>query len=135
MGIPETFRIDPFGRYGLWVSTLFVPAVWLAWPHYALLLGLALSILVFVTILLTVGTVTVDDHGIVLFRVNKATWQEITAVKRTSFLGLPYLYIFRAKGFRWRLPLYIRRIDAFKAALLSKAPTGHPLRSYAEGNI
>jgi hypothetical protein len=131
----DTFRIDLFGRYRAWIAALFAPLFWLAWPNYSMLLVPTVGIVLFIAMLLLVGTITVSDWGLVLFRVNKASWGEITAVKRTSFLGLPYLFVFRTKGFRWWLPLYIRRIEAFKAALLAKAPSGHPLRNYAEGNI
>jgi hypothetical protein len=131
----DTFRIDLFGRYGAWMAALFAPLLWLAWPHFSMLLVVAVGIFMFVALLLLVGTIEVSDRGLVLYRVNRVTWSEITAVKRTSFLGLPYLFVFRTRGFRWSLPLYIRRVDAFKAALLSRAPLGHPLRNYAEGDI
>jgi hypothetical protein len=114
---------------------MFTPLAWLAWPHQVALLFVAAYLIGFVAFGLLICTISVSDSGIVLCRVNRARWQDIAAVTRTSFLGLPYLFVFRTRGFRWWAPLYLRHPQQFRASLISRAPSGHPLREYAEGKI
>jgi hypothetical protein len=52
-----------------------------------------------------------------------------------SFFGLPYLKVQRKKGIKWRIPLYLRKPEEFRRALVAKAPVGNPLREYAESDI
>jgi hypothetical protein len=131
----ETFRIDVFGRYGVLMLAMWTPVFWSVWPRYPEILGVAGSLAAFLALAALAPSVTVTDAGIVLLRVNSARWQDIKSVRRTWVLGLPYLSVVRVKGLRWWLPLYLRREPQLRAALISRAPIGHPLRAYAEGKL
>jgi hypothetical protein len=84
-----------------------------------------------VALVLLLSVVSVSEDGIVLYLVNRLRWQQVTGVRRVSFLGLPYLYITRVRGFNWWLPLYFTGCRPIERALAEKAPPGNPLRTYA----
>ena len=128
----QIFHIDLFGRFALVTVVFFAPVLWFASDD----LVTTLIVLAFVAIA-EVGayflcTVQVGSDGIVLYRVNRARWQDVTAAMPASFLGLPYLKIQRKNGIRWQIPLYLKKPDDFRRALAASAPVGHPLRVYAE---
>ena len=131
----QTFHVDLFGRFGLVSVVIFAPVLWVVSDNIpALIIGLAFfAIAEFLAYFLC--TVAVSHSGIVLYRTNKARWQDMTAAKRVSFLGLPYLKVEREKGLRWWIPLYLNKPEEFRLALNSKAPVGNPLREYAKSNI
>lgn len=131
----QTFYVEIFGRYGLLLIVFFAPALWLA-SDSIWTLSIVIAFLVFVSFSTPMlFTVVVGPNGIVLYRVNRARWQDLTTAKEISFLGLPYLSVERKKGIRWWIPLYLTRPDEFRLALTKYAPFGHPLREYAESNI
>jgi hypothetical protein len=103
-----------------------------AWPHVGMLVALTLQLVLSLAILLLLSSVTVGPEGVVLYRINRLQWSQVTAVRRVSFLGLPYLLITRAKGFRWWLPLYFSGPRPIEVALADKAPPGNPLRLYLQ---
>ena len=128
----KIFHIDLFGRFGLVTVVIFVPLLWVA-------SGSILTLLVALAFVVAVEygtyffcTVVVGRSGMVLYRTNKANWKEMTAAKRVSFIGLPYLKIEREKGLRWWVPLYLTKPAEFRKALLAHAPEGNPLRNYAD---
>lgn len=128
----QKFHIDFFGRFGLACVVIFAPALWIASDSIlALLIGLAFFGVATLGSYL-VCTVVVSSNGIVLYRANKARWQDITAASRVSFFGLPYLKIQRKNGFKWWIPLYLTKPEKFHLALAAKAPVGNPLREYAD---
>ena len=131
----QTFHVDLLGRFALVTVVLFIPVLWVASDS-------ALTILIVVAFIAIANigtyflcTVQVGPDGIVLYRVNTAQWQDIAAATRVSFFGLPYLKVQRKKGIRWRIPLYLRKPEDFRRALVAKAPVGNPLRQYAESDI
>jgi hypothetical protein len=131
----KTFHVDLFGRFGLVTVVVFVPILWLA-SDSTLTLLVALAFVVaaeFGTYYFC--TVVVGNNGIVLYRANKADWQDMTAAKQVSFLGLPYLKVERDKGLRWWIPLYLTEPAAFREALATNAPAGNPLREYADNDL
>lgn len=131
----QTFRVDLFGPFGLLGVVIFAPVLWIASDNIvALVVGLVFIVAAALATYF-LCTVVVSGTGIVLYRINKARWQEITAAKRVSFLGLPYLKIEREKGLRWWIPLYLTKPEEFRLALKAKAPVGNPLKEYAESRI
>ena len=75
------------------------------------------------------STMEVNENGLVLYKVNRLKWHEITSAKRTSFLGLPYILLKRKKGFTWWLPLYFVGDANLQATLLNVVPNGNPLKN------
>lgn len=131
----QTFYIKIFGRFGIVMILFFTPVLWVAWGRSTtLLVGLAFFVFgAFVTPILC--TVVVSQSGVVLNRVNRARWQDLTAARRVTVLGLPYLLVQRRKGLRWWIPLYLSRPEEFRRSLIANAPLGNPLREYAAGDI
>ena len=134
-GAAQTFHVDLLGRFGLLSVFFFAPVLWIAADSLpTLLIGVAFIIVAeFLTYFLC--TVVVNDEGIVLNRAYTARWQDMTAAKQVSFLGLPYLKLERDKNLKWWVPLYLTRPNEFRLALTAKAPVGNPMREYAERNI
>jgi hypothetical protein len=131
----QTFHVNQFGLFGFIVLLFFAPAFWIASDSFAALL-VVLAIFIFTACsTYFLCTVAVSRSGIVLYRVNRAQWQDFTAARRTSFLGLPYLTVQRRKGLRWRIPLYLTKPEEFHFALTANAPIGNPLREYADNNV
>lgn len=135
MNDTQTFHVDLFGRFALVTVVIFAPVLWFASDSVFTIL----IVLAFIAIA-DIGThfvctVQVGPDGILLYRVNRAQWQDITAATRVSFFGLPYLKVQRKKGIKWRIPLYLRKPEEFRRALVAKAPVGNPLREYAESDI
>lgn len=131
----QTFYLNPFGRVGVISFAIFAPVFWIASDNVVFFL-IVLALFVFAECLtFLLCTITVSSIGIVLFRVNRASWQDFTAVKRISSFGMPYLLVERRKGHRWRIPLYLAKLGGFHRALASHAPPGNPLREYADNNI
>ncbi len=129
----NTFYLD-IGWRRAWVFIFPVLIVfYLAWPRYtvALVATAQIGFLLVITVLL--GTVSVRDRGLVLYRVNHLAWSNIKAVTQRTVLGLPYLKITKVKGLAgWWLPLYLQNISGFYASVIALAPADNPLRSYVE---
>jgi len=102
------------------------------WPHYWVAVALTAKLVLVLAICVAVCTVSVSERGLVLYRVNRLSWPEITDAKARSVLGLPYVRISRASGIAWSLPLYLRSPQVFYSAVISLAPPNNPLRSFAE---
>ena len=131
----KTFHVDLFGRFGLVTVVIFVPILWVASDSIPTLL-VAIAFVAAAEIgTYYFCTVVVGLNGIVLYRANKADWQDMTAAKQVSFLGLPYLKVEREKGLRWWIPLYLTELAEFRQALVTNAPAGNPLREYADNNV
>jgi len=131
----KIFHIDLFGRFGLVTVVMFVPVLWVASDSFLTLL-VAIAFVAAVEIgTYYFCTVVIGRNGIVLYRANKADWQDMTAAKPVSFLGLPYLKVQREKGIRWWIPLYLTEPNEFRQALITNAPAGNPLRKYADNDV
>lgn len=128
----RTFYLALANRFGAAVAVFIAGALAVAWPHAQLMVAFAVQTALFLVILLGVCTVSVNPEGLTLNRLNKASWADITSVKQTTFLGLPYLLVHRHQGWRWWLPLYLRDPRGFIVALRESAPAGNPVRTYAE---
>jgi hypothetical protein len=74
--------------------------------------------------------VQIDPQGIALNRVYRVRWVEITQAKEVSFLGLPYLRIWRVSGFfpLW-VPLYVRGSHNLICHLQAWCPLDNPIAS------
>jgi hypothetical protein len=53
------------------------------------------------------GTVAVGPAGFTLYRINRASWNDLTRAKVVSVLGLPYVRVWRSSGLPWLVPLYV----------------------------
>ena len=73
--------------------------------------------------------VEVSRDGIVLYRVNRIAWHEITDAKPRRLIGLQYLKLYRAQGRPWWLPLFMVGDGSIRAVLRDLAPEGHPVRT------
>ena len=113
-------------------SCLFL---WMLWPHYWVAIGFAAQLVFFLAVAVVVCTISVTEHGVVLYRINRLQWSEIKDVKPYSVFGLPYLRITRTKGFKWALPLYLRSLSAFYLSIIANAPLDNPLRTFAESAL
>ena len=129
----NTFYLD-IGWRRAWVLVLPVLLVFfLAWPRYTAAFVAVAHIGLCVVIVVLLGTVSVNDRGLALYRVNHLAWSNIKAVTRRTVFGLPYLQVTKVRGFTsWWLPLYLRNVSNFYASVAARAPIGNPLRSYAE---
>ena len=110
-----------------------------AWP-YEILVAVVLVKGIFIVMVLRIAIrLTVSEQG---FRINwfkRATWAEVATVRRTSFLGLPYLLVTLRAGLNkylplW-IPLYVRGARTVEAALAERAPINNPLKVYADSAI
>ena len=135
MNDTQTFHVDLFGRFALVTVVIFAPVLWFASDSVFTILIVVAFIAIADIGTYFLCTVQVGRDGIVLYRVNRAQWQDITEATRVSFFGLPYLKVQRKKGVRWRIPLYLRKSEEFRRALVAKAPVGNPLRAYAESDL
>ena len=130
----QTFHVDLFGRFGLVTVAIFAPVLWIVSDSIlTLLIGLAFVAVAEIGTYY-ICTVVVGHNGLVLYRANKAQWQDMIAAKPVSFFGLPYLKVQRKKGLKWWIPLYLTKPEEFRLALAAKAPVGNPLREYAESD-
>ena len=133
--IVRTFHIQVLGRYGVIAGVMFAPLLLLALPDWRLLAALLAVLLFWYLVLRSLGTVVIASDGIVLYRVNRSRWHDLEEARAKPFLGLPYVYVRRANGRSWWIPLYLTDIQGFKSAVVTCAPAGNPLRSYVESNI
>lgn len=129
----DTFYLD-IGWHRAWVLVLpTVVVLFLEWPRYTAALIVMAQIVLFVVILVLLGTVSVRDRGLVLYRINHLAWSNIKEVSQSTVFGLPYLKIKKARGVAgWWLPLYLRNISGFYVSVAARAPIGNPLRTFAE---
>lgn len=105
------------------------------WPHYWAAVAFTAQVALMLAICIAVCTVSVSERGLVLYRVNRLSWPDITEAKSRSVFGLPYIHISRASGVAWSVPLYLRSPHAFYSAIISLAPPNNPLRSFAEAAV
>ncbi len=135
-GDAKTFHVDLFGRFGLVTVVFFVLILvifWDAFDSISFTFLVALAYVAFIQIgTYYICTVVVSSNGIVLYRINKADWQDMTTARQVSFLGLPYLKVERVKGLTWWIPLYLTKLDEFQMAVVMNAPVGNPLRKYVD---
>jgi hypothetical protein len=122
----ETFRVDflrlPFLVLGLAVAAYAVYAASTAGP---LVLIVPFAVLaVGAPVYWHFGVVQVSESGFVLYRTNRALWEEVAGVKRLSFLGLPYLLVRRTSGLPWFVPLYVIGARSLVESLIARAPSG-----------
>ncbi len=89
----------------------------------------------FAVYLVLVGTVSVRESGVVLYRINKLRWRDVTQVRSSTVLGLRYLMVSRTRGFAWWIPLYLKDVEGFYAALRSTAPAGNALQVFAASRM
>ena len=124
-----TYRIS--WRSGLVVTTLVLlgALIFLTWPWGLLVLAPSLGLMVAVTLL--VPAVTVRPDGISLYGVNHLQWDDVTSVRATTVIGLPYAVVQRRKGMRWWIPLYVDDRRGLLATLASRAPAGSAIYAFA----
>ena len=127
----ETFRIDflrtPFVVMYVallaWVLFLSLdggPAL-LVVAHAPLVLAAPVAWYLFV--------VQIGPQGITLYRVNRVRWVEITKAKEISFLGLPYLCLWRTSWLPWWVPLYVVGSQPLISRLQAWCPADSPIAS------
>jgi len=132
MKVRQTFYVSLRNRFGFGFAAFYLVLILAASPNTGLMVALAIKGVFVLAIAIAVCTVSVTDQGITLNRVNKAEWSAIEGITLRSLLGMPYLLLHRSRGWKWWLPLYLQDVSGFKAAVISKAPAGHPVRIYAE---
>ncbi|KFN42987.1 hypothetical protein N787_14075 [Arenimonas metalli CF5-1] len=103
--------------------------IFLTWPWGLLVLAPSLGLMVAVTLL--VPAVTVRPDGISLYGVNHLQWDDVTSVRATTVIGLPYAVVQRRKGMRWWIPLYVDDRRGLLATLASRAPAGSAIYAFA----
>lgn len=135
MNHTQTFHVDLFGRFALVTVAIFAPVLWFVSDSIFTILIVVAFVAIADIGTYYLCTVQVGRDGIVLNRVNRARWQDIAAATRVSFFGLPYLKVQHKKGVKWRIPLYLRKPEEFRRALVARAPVGNPLREYAESGL
>lgn len=131
----QVFYIE-VGLRRWWLLFVLLGALLVAlWPHYWVAVAFTAKLVLVLAICVAVCTVSVSEQGLVLNRVNRLIWSEIVDAKARSVLGLPYVYVSRASGFSWWVPLYLRSPHAFYSAVISLAPPSNPLRTFAEAAV
>lgn len=109
---------------------------WAMWPNVLPAIEISLITLgIFLVAVLDMAlscTVSVTDRGITLYKVNRLKWSDVSEVRQYTKFRLPYLKVFRLHGRPWGIPLYLRDLPGFYAALAEFAPPDNPLRLYAE---
>jgi hypothetical protein len=70
----------------------------------------------------------ITPAGMRLYRVNHASWDDVTSARTRRVLFLPYLYLTRRRGMAWWVPLYFVGPEPVAAALLRYSPEGHAVR-------
>ena len=53
-----------------------------------------------------ISVMPISNKGIILYRVNKLVWSDITEASFFSVFGLKHIRLKRKKGMGWSLPLY-----------------------------
>src|SRR5882762_7557950 len=95
----EVFRL-PRGPALLIGLTMCVPVVLLLRRPADIVICLTL-----VGVMLAIGgfagVMAVSRNGVVLYRVNSASWADFTTARVRRVLGLPYLYATRRRGLPW----------------------------------
>ena len=74
-----------------------------------------------------ISDLKISNEGIVLNRINKLAWSDVTEAFPFTFLGLSLVRIKRAKGSTWSIPLYFIGERPIKEALLKNVPQHNPL--------
>ena len=122
----ETFRVDflrlPFLVLGFAVAAYGLYAA--SSSGASVLIGLFVLLVVGAAVGWYFGVVQVSESGFVLYRTNRARWEEVAGVKRLSFLGLPYLLVRRTLGLSWFVPLYVTGPRSLVESLVARAPPG-----------
>ncbi|WP_154654695.1 hypothetical protein [Solimonas variicoloris] len=119
-----------------WLLLILLGVLLLAlWPHYWVAVALTAKVVLMLAMCVAICTVSISEQGLVLYRVSRLSWPDITEAKARSFLGLPYVRISRASGMAWSVPLYLRSPQDFYSAVISAAPQDNPLRSFAEAAV
>lgn len=114
---------------GMWVPMLWVGG------NLSLdtLLFVALNVALVLAGIWSISVIEIDQKGIVLYRVNKLVWSEVSNAKRVNFLGLPHLKVVREKGFPFWIPLYFKGRRPIEETLLSCAPVDSVLKQVELG--
>ncbi len=107
---------------------MWVPMLWVA-DNVALdtMLFIALNVAVVLVGIWNISVITIDQNGVVLYRINKLAWSDISSAKRVKFLGLPHIRVKRKKGLPIWLPLYFKGQRPIEEALLDCAPASNVL--------
>ncbi|MCL1063505.1 hypothetical protein MK852_15440 [Shewanella benthica] len=79
-----------------------------------------------------ISVMSISNDGIILYRVNKLVWPEITEAESFSIFGLKYIRLKRIKGMNWFLPLYFIGEDKVAGSLVRYVPEGNPLFAVAQ---
>ena len=123
----EHFRISWRSPLTIVYAIILIASLVFVWPNADALIRIG-SIGVFgMGLLLILPVVTVRESGIVLYRVSVLPWSRVSAARKVSIIGLPYLAIDRHNGFRWWLPLYVNGRRPIAASLAERAPPGNPI--------
>ncbi|WP_417529641.1 hypothetical protein [Marinobacter lipolyticus] len=71
-----------------------VPMLWVA-GNVTLdtMLFIAMNVTVVSLVIWNIGCMTIDQNGVVLYRINKLAWSAISSAKRVKFLGLPHIRV------------------------------------------
>lgn len=107
---------------------MWVPMLWVAGNvPIDTMLFIALNVAVILAGIWNTGVMTIDQNGVVLYRINKLAWSDMSSAKRVKFLGLPYIRVGRKKGLPFWLPLYFKGQRPIEEALLDCAPASNVL--------
>jgi hypothetical protein len=97
-----------------------------AFAALAILLPLLLTTLVSI-VLLFVAVLQVGPDGLIIYRLNRLRWADVTAARHQRVFGLPYLVLYRARGGRWWVPLYFRGATDLREAVWQATPKDNPI--------
>jgi hypothetical protein len=111
----------------------FVPKVF-SWPHLVWLVAFFLAGLLYSWLLqkMTKRAVGISTLGVHLHKgQNLILWDEIREVRPLRILNIRSLWLIRESGEKMIMPwTSLERQADLKAAVLSFAPTNHPIRKY-----
>jgi hypothetical protein len=124
----------------VWLPALaYVALALYAWPNTVLVAIILAKGTLVIAVLRIAIRLTVSDEGVRINWFKRMLWSEVATARPTSFLGLPYLLVYLHTGFYKRyplyVPLYVRGRRTVEAALVERAPTDNPLRTYAQSRI
>jgi hypothetical protein len=100
-----------------------------SWPAVVAIEGVVLGSLMWLFQTKTM-TVVVTEDGVIMYRIWKLRWHEVTSARLQRSFGLEYLRVVRRGRLQpslW-LPLYFVGAGPLSAALRDHAPVGNPIR-------
>ena len=131
------FRI-PLTLWGILMPlplTILLGAIALSYDgeYIALIIGpLVVVCGLMLLISLSIAVLQVRPDGLVLYRVNRVRWEEISGAQLRGIMRLPHLVLQRRQGTQWWVPLYFHGPVDLRTLLREAAPEGSPIREALE---